>query len=126
MKRKFLAGVTMFVFLVVSAIVNAAGQSSNTVDVGSLPPDYQQVVNSVQLSDDDRWACEVAMCMANPSGPTAVAECVPPIQKLQRELAKGNAFPKCPFVSSGDGGDNGNGGGGGSRPNDPEAPIQIR
>jgi hypothetical protein len=124
----------MFGFLVASAIVNAAGQPSNTPDVSDLPPEYQQIVNSVQLSDDDRWACEVAMCMANPSGPTAVGECVPPIQKLHRELAKGNAFPKCPFVSNagggdgdGDGdGDDGGGGGGPRGPNNPETPIQIR
>ncbi len=126
MKRKFLAGVTMFGFMVASAIVNAGGQSSNMPNVNDLPPEYRQVVNSVQLSDDDRWACEVAMCMANPDGPTAVSECVPPIQKLHRELAKGNAFPKCPFVSN-DGGGGDHGGGGGPRgPNDPETPIQIR
>ncbi|MFC3715139.1 hypothetical protein ACFONC_03115 [Luteimonas soli] len=63
------------------------------------------------MSDKTRWACEVAMCMSNPAGPMAVAECVPPIQKLQRELAKGHAYPVCPFVSSGGGGgDNGGGG----------------
>lgn len=125
MKRKFLTGVTMFGFLVASAIVNAGGQSSNMPTVDDLPPEYRQVADSVQLSDDDRWACEVAMCMANPDGPTAVSECVPPIQKLHRELAKGKAFPKCPFVSN-DGGGGDHGGGGGTRPNDPETPIQIR
>lgn len=31
------------------------------------------------------------------SGPTAVAECRPPIEKMQREIAKGNAIPKCPL-----------------------------
>lgn len=126
MKRKFVAGVMMFGFLVASAIVNAGGQSSNTPDLSDLPPEYREVVNSVQLSDDDRWACEVAMCMANPDGATAVSECVPPIQKLHRELAKGNAFPKCPFLSYDDGGGDNGGGGGPGRPNDPETPIQIR
>lgn len=65
------------------------------------------------LSDKDTWACEVAMCLSNPSGPTAVAECRPPIEKMQREIAKGNAIPKCPFVQnnsqSGDGSSSGGG-----------------
>lgn len=52
------------------------------------------------MSDKDTWACEVAMCLSNPSGPTAVAECRPPIEKMQREMAKGNAIPKCPFVQN--------------------------
>lgn len=66
------------------------------------------------LSDKDTWACEVAMCLSNPSGPTAVAECRPPIEKMHRELAKGNAIPKCPFVqnnSQGGGSSNGSDGG---------------
>ena len=41
------------------------------------------------MSDDDTWACEVALCMANPDGPMAVAECVKPIEKLYKHLAKG-------------------------------------
>ena len=74
-----------------------------------------QPTDPTYMSDKTRWACEVALCMANPSGPMAVAECVPPIKKLQRELAKGRAYPVCPFVASGGGGNTGGGsrGGGG-------------
>jgi hypothetical protein len=75
-----------------------------------------QPADPTYMSEKTRWACEVALCMANPSGPMAVAECVPPIQKLQRELAKGHAYPVCPFVASGGGGNTGGGsrGGGGN------------
>lgn len=45
----------------------------------------------------DDWGCEVLLCMANPSGPTAVAQCVPAITKLWRALAKGHPFPTCQF-----------------------------
>ena len=42
-----------------------------------------------------RWGCEVLLCLSNPAGPTAVAECVPPIKKLWRALRKGKPFPTC-------------------------------
>lgn len=53
------------------------------------------------LAHADDWACEVVLCLANPQGATAVTECVPPIKKLWRELAKGHAFPTC-NMNSGD------------------------
>lgn len=112
MKRKFLAAVTMLgcVFAVGLAMARDPVQQ---VDTSVLPPEYQQVANT-QMSDDDTWACEVALCMANPDGPTAVAECVKPIEKLYKHLAKGHSFPKCPFVSGGnDGGGSPGGPGGG-------------
>lgn len=76
------------------------------------------------MSDDDTHACEVAMCMANPDGPTAVSQCIPPMQKLQRDLARGKAFPRCPFVSNSGGG--GDGGGGGRDDGREREAIQIR
>ena len=51
----------------------------------------------------DDWGCEVLLCLSNPKGPTAVTECVPPIKKLWRQLAKGHAFPTC-LMGSGGGG----------------------
>jgi hypothetical protein len=44
--------------------------------------------------------CQVLLCLANPGGPTKVAECVPPIKKLLKDLAKGKAFPSCKFSDS--------------------------
>ncbi|WP_320188785.1 hypothetical protein RMS29_028200 (plasmid) [Agrobacterium rosae] len=44
---------------------------------------------------EDLWPCEVALCIANPAGPMAVSECVAPIKKLYRHLAKGRSFPMC-------------------------------
>lgn len=41
------------------------------------------------------WGCEVLLCLANPDGPTAVEECVPPIHRLRRALAHGHPFPRC-------------------------------
>jgi hypothetical protein len=48
----------------------------------------------------DSWPCEVVLCMANPSGPTAAPPCVPPIKKLWSEMAKpGFHLPRCQGVS---------------------------
>lgn len=41
------------------------------------------------------YGCKVLLCLANPDGPTAVSECVPPIRRLWRDLAHGHAFPTC-------------------------------
>lgn len=41
------------------------------------------------------WGCEVLLCLANPAGPEAVAQCIPPIERLWRALATGHAFPSC-------------------------------
>lgn len=49
---------------------------------------------------EDSWACEVVLCLANPNGATAVKECVAPIKKLWKELAKGNPFPYCNMNSN--------------------------
>lgn len=53
------------------------------------------------LAHADDWACEVVLCLANPKGATAVTECVAPIKKLWRELAKGHAFPTCNMNTGG-------------------------
>jgi hypothetical protein len=48
----------------------------------------------------DTWACEIALCLANPKGPTAAAACVGPIKRLWRHLALGHAMPTCPFLKN--------------------------
>lgn len=47
--------------------------------------------------------CEVLLCLANPNGPRAVAECRPPIDKLFKCLSKRHPckFPKCPVAGDG-------------------------
>lgn len=50
----------------------------------------------------DDYGCTVLLCLANPAGPMAVAECVPPIKKLYRDLARGRAFPTCQMASAPD------------------------
>lgn len=52
------------------------------------------------LGHADDWPCEVILCLSNPAGATAVSQCVPPITKLWRELAKGHAFPTCAMNTS--------------------------
>lgn len=42
-----------------------------------------------------QFGCTVLLCLSNPAGPTAVAECVPPIRQLWRDLARGRPFPTC-------------------------------
>jgi hypothetical protein len=50
-----------------------------------------------QASD---YGCRVLLCLANPAGPMAVSECVPPIRQLYRDLARGRAFPSCTMASA--------------------------
>lgn len=78
---------------------NAARKADKGTDGAPDTTRQAPPADSTQMSDQTRWACEVAMCMSNPAGPTAVAECVAPIEKLYKELAKGHAFPSCPFLS---------------------------
>jgi len=46
----------------------------------------------------DDWGCQVLLCLSNPGSPTEYAECVPPITKLWKHLAKGRSFPTCSGV----------------------------
>jgi hypothetical protein len=41
------------------------------------------------------YGCKVLLCLANPNGPMAVNECVPPIRQLYHDLARGRPFPAC-------------------------------
>jgi hypothetical protein len=79
------------------------------------------------MSADDEWACKVAMCISNPGGPTEFAECVDPIKRLRRQLAKGKPFPVCPFAGGGSGTQQENGGaqGGGRVGKDERDPLQA-
>jgi len=52
-------------------------------------------LDSVSSAQADNWACEIALCLSNPAGPMAVSQCVPPIKKLYKHLAKGKSFPLC-------------------------------
>lgn len=51
--------------------------------------------NGINLTPKGDWACEVVLCLASPNSPTEFAECVPTIEKLYKELAKGASFPRC-------------------------------
>jgi hypothetical protein len=53
--------------------------------------------NFAQASDH---GCQVLLCMANPGGWSQIGECVPPMKKLFKDLAKGKAFPTCTFKSA--------------------------
>lgn len=44
--------------------------------------------------------CKVLLCLANPNGPKAVSECVPDINQLFHDLAKGRPFPACEMASA--------------------------
>lgn len=48
-------------------------------------------------ADASDYGCRVLLCLANPAGPTAVAQCVPPITQLWRDLSRvpPNPFPTC-------------------------------
>jgi hypothetical protein len=57
---------------------------------------------SCGMARADDHGCTVLLCLANPAGPMAVSECVPPIKKLYRDLAKGKAFPSCEMANAPD------------------------
>lgn len=69
--------------------------------------DYSQIPGMPKIelmTGDDRWGCEVLLCLANPNGPRAVSECRPPIDKLFKCLAKPHhpcKFPTCPMAGEG-------------------------
>lgn len=48
----------------------------------------------------DDYGCTVLLCLSNPNGPKAVAECVSPIDRLYRDLKKGRPFPHCDLAST--------------------------
>jgi len=41
------------------------------------------------------YGCTVLLCLANPAGPTAVGQCVPPINRLWDDLWHRRGFPTC-------------------------------
>ena len=41
------------------------------------------------------YGCKVLLCLANPAGPTAIGQCVPPITQLWRDLTRFRPFPTC-------------------------------
>ena len=45
----------------------------------------------------DDWGCQVLLCLSNPSGPEALSQCEPPIEKLWKALSKTppDPFPSC-------------------------------
>ncbi|OYZ89972.1 MAG: hypothetical protein B7Y01_03200 [Xanthobacter sp. 17-67-6] len=51
-------------------------------------------ISSSKARADD-WGCQVLLCLSNPGGPMQFAECVPPVQRLWNELARGRPFPTC-------------------------------
>lgn len=55
---------------------------------------------SATAANASEYGCKVLLCLANPDGPRAVSECVPPINQLFHELARGRAFPTCEFASA--------------------------
>lgn len=60
----------------------------------------------------DELGCKLVLCMANPDGPSAVAECAEAMHERARLIAKGKPIPKCPGYNTADnsGGDTGGGG----------------
>lgn len=64
---------------------------------GNIEDQVFEMMGIPKLSDDEKWWCTCILCLANPNGAKAVSECVPPIDRLLRELAKGHFRPPtCP------------------------------
>ena len=49
--------------------------------------------------------CLVLLCLAAPSW-RAIAQCVPPVKEVLRDLARGKPFPSCAMSGAGNGADN--------------------
>lgn len=58
------------------------------------------LTSSAHASD---YGCKVLLCLSNPNGPTAVSQCVPPIQQLWDDLAHFRGFPTCDMSDGNDG-----------------------
>jgi hypothetical protein len=58
----------------------------------------------------DDWGCQVLLCLANPAGPMAVFQCVPPIQRLYAAIFKWkpDPFPTCTMSNGLDSSSGGN------------------
>jgi hypothetical protein len=58
---------------------------------------------ATQTAQADTYGCTVLLCLSNPAGPEAVAECVQPIEQLYASLAKTppDPFPTCPEAGAG-------------------------
>lgn len=52
-------------------------------------------IAALDARSQDLWGCQVLLCLSDRRGPMAEAECVPPIQRLFRQLARGGGFPSC-------------------------------
>ena len=52
------------------------------------------LMNAPASADDE--GCTVILCLSNPAGWSAVAQCVPPVQRALKNIAKGR-FPVCGY-----------------------------
>ena len=51
-------------------------------------------VTASSLVKADDWGCTVLLCLSNPAGPLAVAECISPVEELLPVIRNGNV-PQC-------------------------------
>lgn len=58
-------------------------------------------VNTLAQASD--YGCTVLLCLANPNGPTAVSECILPINQLWDDLAHFRPFPSCDMAAGANG-----------------------
>lgn len=92
---------TLLALAAVSALLSGAGFKvlADTTDYSQIPG-----MPKIELmTGNDRWGCEVLLCLANPNGPRAVSECRPPIDKLFDCLSWRHPckFPSCPMAGDG-------------------------
>lgn len=92
---------TLLALAAVSALLSGAGFKvlADTTDYSQIPG-----MPKIELmTGNDRWGCEVLLCLANPNGPKAVSECRPPIDKLFDCLSWRHPckFPSCPMAGDG-------------------------
>ena len=87
----------LILFLVACMSTISVGQETGNSNISGMP-------EIDVMTGDDRWGCEVLLCLANPNGPKAVSECHPPVDKLFKCLSDPKHpcdFPKCPMAGDG-------------------------
>lgn len=57
-------------------------------------------ISPAALAQDSNYGCKVLLCLANPQGPRAVAECVDDINRLYRDLHRGRPMPRCEMAQA--------------------------
>jgi hypothetical protein len=88
-----------------SAFLVAASAHAQGLTAQDIAADAQRRAAQIAAATPAApWGCVVLLCLANPRGPTAIAQCVDPIRSLWSALRSRRPFPTCPMAQGPRGG----------------------